>query len=67
MRWNLAMQRGLSLILLMGLGLVVSGCGPSENSIIPTPTQTAPPASAWKGVYQGNGSDPQTPPVANAK
>ncbi len=64
MRWNLSTRRGLSLGLIAGLGLVVSGCGESTNSIIPTPTKSAPPASEWKGVYNGTGSDPDTPPIA---
>ena len=58
MRWNLSTRRRLSLVLIVGLGLVVSGCGERENSIIPTPTKTAPPASEWKGLYNGSGSDP---------
>ncbi len=58
MRWNSSKRRRQSLVLLAGLGLVVSGCGEKTNSIIPTPTQTAPPASEWKGLYQGSGSDP---------
>jgi hypothetical protein len=58
MRWNLSMQRRRSLVLIAALGLVASGCGESTNSIIPTPTKTAPPASEWKGLYNGSGSDP---------
>ena len=58
MRWNLSTRRRLSLVLIAALGLAVSGCGNGENSIIPTPTKTAPPASEWKGLYNGSGSDP---------
>jgi hypothetical protein len=64
MRWNLSTQRRQSLVLIAGLGLVVCGCGERTNSIIPTPTQSAPPASEWKGAYTGTGTDPNTPPVA---
>jgi hypothetical protein len=62
MRWNLSTQRRQSLVLIAGLGLVVSGCGESTNSAMNTPT--APPGSAATGVYTGTGTDPNTPPVA---
>jgi hypothetical protein len=60
MRWNSSTRRRRSLVFLLiaGLGLVASGCGENVNSVIPTPTKTAPPASEWKGLYNGSGSDP---------